>query len=379
MCDADSPRDTRQWILIIISLCSLSLSSFLSLCFPSFLNNDLEEETSKLEDSHRGSRHQWRAHERLQYNAQALCPTRLGRRTNPTILKERNLPNDWSEGDAPLQSFGVKQDSLKEYDGVVNTKWWSVGMIEEHGGWNGHEKKPNENYGRDKTVIWWVELVILHMLLLNDVQKIVMVPQIHYIAVCDATTNSPKLQECLDTADMCSKSMEWSMFLSWCRSSFSPFKTKKKLSASLYFVLFIVLLFQKMTHWENCGTLFSFLLTKMFFACALCCWSLCCGFAIVCWNFHWQEQNSTEKLVDVFFFLQKNLMFISFETLFFSSCFTFFVIFHGQLFVLWSQWHGHRPRVIRWRQAVSFLVSSSFLVFIVFCFSSFSLFLLHSL
>ena len=52
--------------------------------------NDLEEETSKLADSHRGSRHQWRAHERLQYNAQTVCPTRLGRRTNPTIPKERS-------------------------------------------------------------------------------------------------------------------------------------------------------------------------------------------------------------------------------------------------------------------------------------------------
>ena len=37
MCDTDSPRDTRQWMLIIISLCSLF--SLLSLCFPSFLNS----------------------------------------------------------------------------------------------------------------------------------------------------------------------------------------------------------------------------------------------------------------------------------------------------------------------------------------------------
>ena len=100
-------------------------------------------------------------------------------------------------------------------------------MIEEHGWRTEHEKKPNENYGRDKTVVWWVELVILHMVLLNDVQTVVVVPQIQYIAVCDATTSSPKLQVCSETVDICSKSMEWSMFLSWCRGSFTPFKTKK--------------------------------------------------------------------------------------------------------------------------------------------------------
>ena len=35
-----------------------------------------------------------------------------------------------------------------------------------------HEKKPNENHGRDKTVVWWVELVILHMVLLTMCRKL---------------------------------------------------------------------------------------------------------------------------------------------------------------------------------------------------------------
>ena len=96
-------------------------------------------------------------------------------------------------------------------------------MIEDHGWRTEHEKKPNENYGRDKTVVWWVELVILPMVLLNDVQTIVVVPQIQYIAVCDATTSSPKLQVCSETVDTCNKSM----VLSWCRGSFTAFKTKK--------------------------------------------------------------------------------------------------------------------------------------------------------
>ena len=114
--------------------------------------------------------------------------------------KRKNLPNDWSERDAPLQSFGVEQDALKEYDGVVKTKWWSVELIEEHGWRNGHEKRPNENYGRDKTVVWWIELVILHMVL-KVAQELVVVPQTQYIAVCHGKTNSHKLQACSETVE----------------------------------------------------------------------------------------------------------------------------------------------------------------------------------
>ena len=146
-------------------------------------------------------------------------------------------------------------------------------MIEEHGWRNGHEKKPHENYGRDKTVVWWVELVILHTVLLNDVQKIVVVPQIQYIAVCDATTSSPKLQECSETLDICSKSMEWSMFLSWCRGSFTPFKTKKNflLLSILSFLLSFLFPKNELSLFEKLwNTFFSFMLTKKFFACALC-------------------------------------------------------------------------------------------------------------
>ena len=39
------------------------------------------------------------------------------------------------------------------------------------------------------------------MVLLHDVQKIVVVPQIQYIAVCDATTSSPNL-ECSETVEV---------------------------------------------------------------------------------------------------------------------------------------------------------------------------------
>ena len=89
-------------------------------------------------------------------------------------------------------------------------------MIEEHRWRNGHEKKPNKNYGRRQDRSLVSRVGHLHMVLLNDVQKIVVVPQIQYIAVCPN-------YKCVRKLDIRSKSMEWSMFLSWCRSSFPPF------------------------------------------------------------------------------------------------------------------------------------------------------------
>ena len=72
--------------------------------------------------------------------------------------------------------------------------------MEEHGWRNEHEKKPNENYGRDKTEVWEVELFNLPMVLLKVAQKTVVVPQIQYIAVCGGKTSSPNL-ECSETVE----------------------------------------------------------------------------------------------------------------------------------------------------------------------------------
>ena len=120
-----------------------------------------------------------------------------------------------------------------------DTRWWSVGMMEEHGWRNGHEKRLNENYGRDETAVWWVELFILHMLLLKDVQKTVVVTQIQYITVCDATASLPKFRvfrKCVSSAK-CRKSKGWSLSLSWCIGSFSTIQHKKEsLSPSVSFV-----------------------------------------------------------------------------------------------------------------------------------------------
>ena len=73
-------------------------------------------------------------------------------------------------------------------------------------------------------------------------------------------------------------------------------------------------------------------------------------------------------------------MFISWKTLL-SSCLTSsFRIFYWQLSVLWSQWHGHRPRVIRCIKPSHFISLSShiifskvfsFLFFMTMCFSLF--------
>ena len=123
-----------------------------------------------------------------------------GRRISPTILKGRICQITARDLDAPLQCLGMEIDSLKEDEEWVEKIWWSVGLMEEHGSRNVHEKKLNENNGRDETVVWWVELVILHMVLLMCRKKTVVVPQIQYIAVCDATTCSLN-SECLETLE----------------------------------------------------------------------------------------------------------------------------------------------------------------------------------
>ena len=129
-----------------------------------------------------------------------------------------------------LQSFGVETDSLKEDEWWFEKRWWTVGLMEEHGWRNGHKKKPHANNGRDETVVWWVELVILHIVLLKEVQKNVVVQQIQYIAVCHGKTKFPQFtvfRNCGSWPAKCSTTMEWSMPLSWCRSFFPPFNKKK--------------------------------------------------------------------------------------------------------------------------------------------------------
>ena len=141
----------------------------------------------------------------------------------------RNLPNHWGEWDAPLQSFGAGQDSLKEDGGVVNTRWWSVEMMEEHGWRNGHEKRMNENCGRDETVVWWVGLFILHMVLLKDVQKLSWYHRFSsLLCVIQRQVSQFRVFRNCGSYAKCRKSTRWSMSLSWC-IGFSPlFRTRKR-------------------------------------------------------------------------------------------------------------------------------------------------------
>ena len=55
--------------------------------------------------------------------------------------------------DAPLQCFGMEQDSLKKDDGVGLRDMMKCGIDGGAQMENGHEKKPNEKYGRDKTEV----------------------------------------------------------------------------------------------------------------------------------------------------------------------------------------------------------------------------------
>ena len=115
--------------------------------------------------------------------------------------KGKNLPNHWGEVDASLQCFGMETDSLKEDEVWVGKRWWSVGLMEEHGWRNGHEETPNENYGRDKTEVWQVELFNVPTVLVKVVQELVVVPQIQCIAVYDGKTRSINLQ-CSETVEV---------------------------------------------------------------------------------------------------------------------------------------------------------------------------------
>ena len=56
--------------------------------------------------------------------------------------------------------------------------------------------------------------------LLKDVQRTVVVPQIQYIALCDATTSSRVFRNCERISSKCSYNDGWSMSLSWCRGFF---------------------------------------------------------------------------------------------------------------------------------------------------------------
>ena len=120
--------------------------------------------------------------------------------------------------------FGLKRD-----DEVWD--WWK------HGWRNEHKLKPNENYGRDKTEVWEVELFNLPMVLLKVVQEPVVVPQIQYIGVCwkDKFSQFREFRNCGRSAKR-KTTIGWSMSLSWCISFFPPFKKRRSLSPSESFV-----------------------------------------------------------------------------------------------------------------------------------------------
>ena len=61
-------------------------------------------------------------HMRDDHDRLKLMTNKAWAKNQPNDTKGRNLPNDWGERDAPLQSFGAGQDSLKEDGGVVNTR-----------------------------------------------------------------------------------------------------------------------------------------------------------------------------------------------------------------------------------------------------------------
>ena len=144
--------------------------------------NDLEEETSKLADRHRGSRHLRRAHEWTTIQGSSLNPTRLGRRTNPKIPEETIC--------CSLVRGGCTHAMFWNENSFTEMKCGNDGRarMEKR---TRREAKKKKNYGRDKTEVWEVELFNLPKVLLMVVA--VAVPQIQCIAVCDGKTSSVNL------------------------------------------------------------------------------------------------------------------------------------------------------------------------------------------
>ena len=76
--------------------------------------HDLEEERSKVADRVTAAlviyvEHVKDHHERLKH-----VSNKAWAKNQSNDTKGKNLPNHWSEVDAPLQRFGMEQDSLKE-------------------------------------------------------------------------------------------------------------------------------------------------------------------------------------------------------------------------------------------------------------------------
>ena len=120
-------------------------------------------------------------------------------------------------------------DSLKEDEARFEKRWWTVGLIEEYGWRIVNEKKPNENNGRDETVVWEVELFNFT----NGAAQ-------GGARTCRSATDSMQcrlswkdkftefrvFRNCGRWSAKCNTTMVWSMSLSWCRGFFPPFKNK---------------------------------------------------------------------------------------------------------------------------------------------------------
>ena len=156
VCDTDSPQDTRKWRLVIISLCFFFLSLSQTLVLLMFTQDgqreaeklNLEDSTVCVEDQRKIVENQlhdaalvnYEEHMRDHHDRLKLRSSKAWAKNQSNDTEGRNLPNDWGERDAPFQCFEVEQDSLKEDGGVVNTRWWSVGTMEEHG-WKTETKR----------------------------------------------------------------------------------------------------------------------------------------------------------------------------------------------------------------------------------------------
>ena len=106
----------------------------------------------------------------------------------------KNQSNDTKRKNLPLAPSGCTLATFWNGYRFTERRWGVGGKEMMMCGIDGRAQK------KKRTVVWWVELVILHMVLLMCQKKTVVVPQIQYIAVCDATTCSLN-SECSETVE----------------------------------------------------------------------------------------------------------------------------------------------------------------------------------
>ena len=169
-------------------------------------------------------------HMRDHHDTLKLMSNKAWAKKQSNDTKRRNLPNDWGERDAPLQCFGVEQDSLKEDDGLVKHDMMKCGS----GGGARMEKRTRKDAEwklrtrRDRSLASRVDH-FAHGAAQRCAENCRgATDSEHYRVWSNDKSSNSECSETVEVLQKCRKSKGWSMSLSWCIGSFPPFKAKRR-------------------------------------------------------------------------------------------------------------------------------------------------------